>query len=94
MMKHFYLLAFLPLAFSASVADMDAEDNLDEDAFEQEFGLKKVTDPEEHKKREDALKKNEEIIKETNVKFLDGEDSWWDKVSEFSDLPEDWRIEA
>jgi len=88
-MKHFYLLAFLPLVFSASVTEMDADDNLGEDAFEEEFGLEKITDPEEHKRREEALKNNEEIIKETNNKFLDGEDSWWDKVNEFSDLPED-----
>ena len=88
-MNHFYLLALLPLAFSASVFDMDANEDLDEAAFEEEFGLEKITDPVEYKKREDALKENEELVKESNAKFRAGEQTWYDKINELSDLPED-----
>ena len=89
MMKHFYLLCFLPLAFCASVFDIDANEDLDEAEFEETFGLEKVTDPEEYKKREEALKVNEELVKESNAKFRAGEETWWDKINELSDLPED-----
>jgi len=88
-MKYFTILVCLvPLAFSASI-DLDPEDELDEDAFEEYFHLELVTDPEEHEKREEALKENEALIKENNEKFMNGERTWWDEVNEFADLPED-----
>jgi len=88
-MKFICVLLFLfPLVFSASI-DLDPEDDLDEDAFEEYFHLDPVMDPEEHLRREEALKKNEAIIKEENEKFLNGERTWWDAVNEFADLPED-----
>ena len=69
--------------------DMDAEDNLNEDDFEREFGLDLVTDPEEKEKRKEALEENEELIKEENEEFLNGKKTWWDKINDFADLPED-----
>merc|ERR1719233_1986187 len=83
------LLLLAPLVFSASVADLDPEDNLNEDEFEEYFHLPVVTDPEEHERREEALKENEALIKENNEKYMEGIVSWWDAVNEFADLPTD-----
>jgi len=69
--------------------EMDDEDNYDEDSFEQEFGLEPITDPEEKERREEALWENEEIVKEENEDYLSGKKTWFDKVNEFADLPED-----
>merc|ERR1719370_642454 len=89
-MKYIAILFFLlPLVFSASVADLDPEDNLNEDEFEEYFHLPLVTDPEEHERREEALKENEALIKENNDKYMEGIVSWWDAVNEFADLPTD-----
>ena len=61
-MKYIAFLFFLvPLVFSASVADLDPEDNLNEDEFEEYFHLPLVTDHEEHERREEALKENEAL---------------------------------
>ena len=55
-MQFIAILFFLvPYTFSASI-DLDPEDDLDEDAFEEYFHLDQVTDPEEHEKRDEALK--------------------------------------
>merc|ERR1712179_400924 len=89
-MKYIAILFFLlPLVFSASVADLDPEDNLNEDEFEEYFHLPAVTDPEEHERREEALKENEALIKENNKLYMEGFRSWWDQVNEFADLPLD-----
>ena len=58
--------------------DIDPEDNLDEDSFEAEFGLDQVSDPEEKEKRQEALKINEELVKEENEEYLNGKKTWWD----------------
>ena len=73
-------------AFAAKL-DLDPLDNLNEEEFEQEFHLDPVEDPEEKLRREEALVENENLIKETNQEYLDGEISWWDEVNEFADLP-------
>merc|ERR1719266_2703362 len=70
------------------VGDLDPEDNLDEDQFEEEFGLEKVTDPVEKAKRNAALKEAEDEVKKENKKFLNGEADWFEDINEFSDLPE------
>merc|ERR1719219_2185157 len=88
-MKAVGVLFFLfPLVFSASI-DLDPEDQLDEDAFEEYFHLPAVTDPVEHERREEALKENEALIKENNELYMEGFRSWWDQVNEFADLPAD-----
>ena len=88
MKAYFVLACFLGSALAASL-DLDPEDNLNEEEFEEYFHLEPVDDPVEELKREEALVENENIIKETNQKFLDGEITWWDGVNEFADLPED-----
>ena len=87
-MKHLYLLALLPLAFCATVFNMDSDESLGEDEFEEKFDVEKVYAPEEHKKREDALKEHEAEIKESNLKFRAGKQTWFDKVNALSNLPE------
>merc|ERR1712123_303571 len=88
-MKFIAILFFLvPCAFAASL-DLDPEDDLDEDTFEEYFHLDPVTDPEEHQRREEALKENEALIKENNELYMAGFQTWWDEVNEFDDLPED-----
>ena len=69
--------------------DLDGEDNLDEDAFEEEFELPAVTDSNEKSKRVFTLEKAEESIKEQNELFLNEDSEWFSKLNEFSDLPED-----
>merc|ERR1719192_2080353 len=81
-------LLLLPFIRSASI-DLDPEDELNEDQFEEYFHLEPVTDPEEHERREEALKENEALIKENNEKYMEGIVSWWDAVNEFADLPTD-----
>merc|ERR1719309_1653258 len=75
-------LLLVPFIRSASI-DLDPEDELNEDQFEEYFHLDPVTDPEEHKRREKALKENEALIKENNDQFLNGNRTWWDAVNEF-----------
>ena len=69
--------------------EMDADDNLNEDDFEEEFGEPAITDPEEHKRREEALEKAEEQVKEENKEFMEGKKSWFEEINKFSDLPKD-----
>ena len=57
--------------------------------FEEHFGLDKITDPEEIAKREEALKEAEAMVKEANEKYENGEQTWFDEINEFSDLPAD-----
>jgi len=79
----------IPIEDSEKVFDdIDLEDDHDEDSFEKEFELEEVTDPEEKEKRQEALKENEKLVKEENEEFLNGKKTWFDKISEFSDLPE------
>ena len=83
-------LVFFFVVASALTAkiDLDGNDNLNEEEFEDYFHLPEVTDLGEKLKREEALVKNENLIKETNEEYLNGEITWWDDVNEFSDLPE------
>merc|ERR1711892_1527442 len=85
---HCYFFFLVPCSFAASL-DLDPEDDLDEDTFEEYFHLDPVTDPEEHQRREEALKENEALIKENNEMYMAGFQTWWDEVNEFDDLPED-----
>ena len=74
--------------FFFDLVDLDPEDNLNEEEFEEEFHVAPADDPEEELKREEALVVNENMIKETNEKFLNGEITWYDAVNEFDNLPE------
>merc|ERR1712088_409914 len=79
----------LPASIKVNADEIDPEDNVDEDQFEIDFNLPKVTDPEEKARRQAALKANEALIKEENEAYSKGERTWFDAVNEFADLPED-----
>merc|ERR1711976_19794 len=69
--------------------EMDNDDELSEDDFEAQFGEDPITDPEEKKRREEKLQEEEEMVKEENKEFMEGKKEWYDKIDEYSDLPED-----
>ena len=75
-----------PILDNEELGEMDSNDNLTEEEFEEFFGLEPVTDEEEKAKREAALEAAEAEIKEENEKFLKGEADWWEEINEFSDL--------
>merc|ERR1711936_84603 len=63
--------------------------SLDEDEFLEQFHKPQIDDPEEKEKRAEALKKHEQEVLENNEAFLAGNQTWWDEINEYSDLPED-----
>ena len=75
MKAYFVLACFLGSALAASF-DLDPEDNLNEEEFEEYFILEHVDDPVEELKREDALVENENIIKETKHAAPVGAQCW------------------
>ena len=78
-----------PIKEEEVFGDTEPEEELDEDQFEIEFGLEPITDPEEKQRRQNALEKAEKAEKEQNEKFLNGQSDFWEKINEWSDLPED-----
>merc|ERR1719411_1487038 len=68
---------------------MNPYGSLDEDEFLKQFHKPSVDDPEEKEKRAAALKKHEQEVLENNEAFLAGNQTWWDEINEYSDLPED-----
>jgi hypothetical protein len=66
-------------------------DNLSEEAFEEFFHEEDLKDknPEEFKKRAEALKENEELVKKVDKEYLAGNLSYYDKINPLSDLPDD-----
>jgi len=77
------------LAQHANPDDLDPMDDIDEKEFEEYFHLDPVDDKKELKRRNKALKANEAIIKETNKAYQAGEKTWFDRVNDFADLPDD-----
>merc|ERR1712080_529717 len=76
---------------SKPTLDFDPNDTLGEKDFEEKFNKehRENFDVEEYQRRKEALKENEEMVKEENKKFEEGKSSWFDKINEDSDLPED-----
>merc|ERR1719219_1054301 len=68
---------------------MNPYGSLDEDEFLEQFHKPPVDDPEEKEKRAEALKKHEEEVLENNEAYLAGNQTWFDEINEYSDLPED-----
>jgi len=64
-------------------------DDIDEKEFEEYFHIDPSSDSQEEKRRSDALKANEATIKEINKEYEAGEKTWFDKLNDFSNLPED-----
>ena len=80
------LISLLAPVLSATI-DLDPEDGLDEEDFEDYFHQEEALSDAEKLRREEALVENERIVKETNERFLAGEIDWYDRVNEESDLP-------
>merc|ERR1719323_923154 len=57
--------------------------------FEEHFGLPNIEDDETREKHREALLNNEAVVKEANEKYENGEQTWFDEINEFSDIPED-----
>ena len=83
------VLALCLTCFTLSPEAAISDYKLNEKEFEEIFNLDPVEDPEEYKRREEALEKNEDSIKDTNEKYIAGEIDWFDAINEFADLPED-----
>ena len=89
-MKLLVVICLVSYAMAKGVPEGEDDlTNLNLDDFEDYFGLDHVTDLEEKKRREEALKENEEKVKEVNEAYEKGESSWWDEINEMADLPED-----
>ena len=69
--------------------EMDAEDELSEEAFEEMFGEEPITDPEELERHRETLEREEAEVKEENKEFMEGKKDWYDRINEYSDLPKD-----
>ena len=63
--------------------------DLDEDEFLEVFNLPPIDDPEEKALRAEALKAHEQEVLENNEAFLAGNQTWFDEINEYSDLPDD-----
>jgi len=89
-MKTLVLISLFSFALAGRLpSDFDDHSDLSLEEFEEFFGHEYIVDPEEKAKRELALKSNEDIVKKANDAFAKGEQTWYDEIYEFSDLPED-----
>ena len=86
---HVILGAAVPEEKVPDNLEMDADEELSFDQFEAQFGEDAITDPEEKAKREQALKDAEEDVKKIDEEFLEGKKEWFERIDEYSDLPED-----
>ena len=78
-----------PIKEEKAWGDTDLQEELDEEQFEEEFGLEPITDPLEKRRRQEALDEAEKAEKEQNDKFLNGKSDFWERINEWSDLPQD-----
>ena len=101
MMRILAVLALLQLASCGLVreepvaevetefGDLDADDELSEEAFEAQFGEEAVTDPAELERRRARLAEEEQEVRQENEEFLEGSKEWFERIDEYSDLPFD-----
>ena len=87
-------LLVLVCCISASLAGklpagVDDMDDISLDEFETHFGHEHVTDPDEKARREAALKEHQDVVRRANEAYARGEQTWYDEVNEFSDIPDD-----
>ena len=70
-------------------AGVDDMDNISLEEFETHFGHEHVTDLEEKTRRAAALKEHQEVVRRANEAYARGEQTWYDEVNEFSDIPDE-----
>merc|ERR1719219_1620277 len=96
----FFSFLMISAVFAASIDREDANleelaegmnpyGSLDEDEFLEQFNKTQIDDPEEKEKRAKALRKHEQEVLENNEAFLAGNQTWFDEINEYSDLPDD-----
>ena len=73
----------------AEFGELDADDELSEEAFEAQFGEEAVTDPAELERRRARLAEEEQEVRQENEEFLEGSKEWFERIDEYSDLPFD-----
>ena len=78
-----------PVKMDEEFGDTDPQEELNEEQFEEEFGLEPITDPVEKQRRQEALDEAEKAEKAQNDKFLNGKSDYWERINEWSDLPQD-----
>ena len=71
-----------PINEEEDFGDTDPMEELDEEQFEEEFGLEPITDPVEKERRQKALEKAEKDEKEQNNKFLNGQYDFFVRINE------------
>ena len=90
-MLGFSLVCLVALAQASNTVppEIDQLNNLSLDDFEDYFGFDHITDPVERARREAVLKENEDMVKKANEAYINGEQTWFEKINEFADLPKD-----
>ena len=89
LIKRCLILALVTQSKSRGVYDPANDEN--EDDFLAEFGLPKINNQEIKIQRNTALKEHEKLIKRQNEQYNNGMKSWWDKLNDFADLPDEQR---
>ena len=70
---------FISSSLAATLPEgVDDLDNVTLEEFLEDFGLDEVDDPEEMAAMAEALEENEEMIKEANEAYANGEQTWFD----------------
>lgn len=86
------ICSLLQLAMSGLLREdeeeMDANVELSEEAFEEQFGETPITDPVELERHRQRLAEVEADVKEVNKEYMEGKKEWFERIDEFSDLPE------
>ena len=81
---------FISSSLAATLPEgVDDLDNVTLEEFLEDFGLDEVDDPKEMAAMEEALAENEEVVKEANEAYANGEQTWFDEINDFDDEPID-----
>jgi len=81
---------FISSSLAATLPEgVDDLDNVTLEEFLEDFGLDEVDDPKEMAAMQEALAENEEVVKEANEAYANGEQTWFDEINDFDDEPID-----
>lgn len=68
---------------------LDPVNDQSEDDFLASFGLPQIKNLKVKARRAEALKEHEKLIKRENEQYKNGVRSFWAKLNDFADLPDD-----
>merc|ERR1712045_551717 len=83
------VLSFEDENLAALEKAMDHDIDIDEDHFLEKFQLPTISDPVKKEQHAEALKKHQKMVQEANQAYLAGDQTWFDEINEFSDIPDD-----